>query len=223
MHIECPHCQAGYDIDSAVEGTVLICHQCGFEFSHFDQSDGETCRSELPPTRKTVRIWPWLMAIMLLAAGSGFWLQKDSWLDNRWFRSTLINLGIDMPWRSKDWLIPDKSVQAEWITRNDGSKVLVIRAVLKNLLSSDMPLPGIRINFFSETEPGRQTGTSLFELGLLPSDKLMRQVPYQRPATDRVPVRGMGKRAFTILVESVPEGTGGFTLMPVFNASDRPG
>jgi len=220
MHLECPHCQTNYEITHDVEDVLFVCHRCGLEFSATDQFSPENYQPEQAPVRKTAHIWPWLVAVLLLVICSGFWLQKDAWLDNRWFRSTLINIGFDMPLRVKDWRIVSESVRSVWITRNDDSRVLLIRGKIKNLLASDMLLPNIEITFFSKTAPDKQVAMSSFEIDLPPSDKLVRQVPYSRPDRDNMPVRALGSRAFTILVESVPEATGDFTLTPSFRTSD---
>ena len=220
MHLECPHCQTNYEITHDVEDVLFVCHRCGLEFSVTDQFSPENYQPGQAPVRKTAHIWPWLVAVLLLVICSGFWLQKDAWLDNRWFRSTLINIGFDMPLRVKDWRISSESVRSVWITRNDDSRVLLIRGKIKNLLASDMLLPNIEIAFFSKTEPDKQIAMSSFEIDLPPSDKLVRQAPYSRPDRDNMPVRALGSRAFTILVESVPEATGDFTLTPSFRTSD---
>jgi len=219
MHLECPHCQTSYDITHNVEDAVFVCHRCGVEFSATDQFSPENHQAEQAPVRKTAHIWPWFMAVALLVVGGGFWLQKDAWLDNRWFRSTLTNIGFDMPLRAKDWRIASESVHSVWITRNDDSRVLLIRGNIKNLLTSDMLLPNIEIVFFSKTEPDKQIAISSFEIDLPPSDKLVHQVPYSRPDRDNMPVRALGSRAFTILVEPVPEVTGDFTLTPSLRTS----
>jgi len=220
MHLECPHCQTSYDITPDVEDAVFVCHRCGLEFSATDQLSSENHQPEQAPVRKTVHIWPWFMAVALLVVSSGFWLQKDAWLDNRWFRSTLTNIGLDMPLRAKDWRIASESVHSVWITRNDGNKILLIRGNIKNLLASDMLLPNIEIALFSKTAPDKQIAVFTLEISLPPSDKLIHQAPYSSPARDNMPVRALGNRVFTIVMESVPEETGDFTLTPSLRSSD---
>jgi len=169
---------------------------------------------EQAPARKNTHIWPWLMMILILLASSGFWVQRNAWLDNRWFRSALINVGFDMPRRAKDWRIAQASVQPEWITRLDGSKILLVRGNIKNLLNSDMPLPNIKMMFFSKTEPDKQIANAVLEITLNPSDQQTHQVPYLAPARDARLVPALGNRSFTIVAQSVPENTGDFTLTP---------
>lgn len=165
-----------------------------------------------PPRRKEARIWPWLMIMLTLIISAGFWLQKDAWLDNRWLRSTAINLGYPMPLRDKDWRILPESVQAEWITRDDASTALLIRGRIKNLLTSELPAPGIEITFFSESHPDQKLGSRKLMFTLHPSKLAIRHVPYSRPKADRVPIMPEGEREFVFLIESPPENTGDFTL-----------
>jgi len=179
------------------------------------ESEAKPVETELAPVRKTAHIWPWLLTMLMLLAGAGFWVQKDAWLDNRRVRSTLMNIGIDMPLRAKDWRIAPASVSPEWLSRDDGGRMLRIRGNIKNLLGSDSPLPRINLIFFSKTEPDNQIASTMLEMILTPSDKQLAQAPYNVPARDTMPVPALGNRTFTIIAESVPEKTGDFTLTPV--------
>lgn len=164
------------------------------------------------PRRKKARIWPWLMIMLILIFSAGFWLQKDAWLDNRWFRSTAINLGCPLPLRDKDWRILPDSIQAKWITREDDSKALLIRGRVKNLLTSALPAPGIKITFFSDINPDQQLGSQRLPITLQPGKQSLLRVPYTAPEPDKVPVTPNGEREFVFLIESPPENTGDFIL-----------
>jgi len=215
MFLECPHCHVNYDITQDVADTVFVCHQCGQEFSEHTRAVAEQPgEAEQAPVRKTAHIWPWLLTILILLASAGFWVQKDAWLDNRQLRSSLINIGFAMPLRAKDWRIVPASVQPEWIRRKDGSRILRIRGDIKNLLSSDIPLPRIHIIFFSKTEPDTQIGTSMLEIVLASSGKQVNQESNQTAVRDAVPVSALGQRSFMVIAKSVPGGTGDFTLTP---------
>jgi len=218
MHLECPHCQALYDIARDVGDVVFVCHQCGQEFNpqavSFDRGDIAPVEAALAPVRNTAHIWPWLLMILIVLATTGFWVQKDAWLDNRWLRSTLINIGFDMTLRAKDWRISPASVQPKWIVRSDGSRILLVRGTIENLLNSDMSLPKINMMFFSKTEPDKKIGNAVFDITLKPSDQ---QMPDMILVRDSRPVAALGKRSFSIVAESVPEQTGDFTLTPVLH------
>ncbi len=164
------------------------------------------------PIRKKVRIWPWLMVMLTLIFSAGFWLQKDIWLDNRWFRSTAINLGLPMSLRDKDWRIIPDSVHAEWITRDDASTALMIRGRAKNLLTSEQPAPIIEVTFYSDLHPDQKLETRHLNITLQPGKQSVLRVPYTVPELDTIPVTPEGERKFTFLIESVPENTGDFTL-----------
>ncbi len=255
MQLECPHCQANYDIDSGIEGDLFVCHRCGLEFCLRDHTenelvggkmaedemvngepvdhgvaadkppqqvtsdDGEAVLAgvELAPVRKNAHIWPWLLTVLILLIGGGFQMQRDAWLDNRWLRSTLTNIGINLPMRTKDWRIDPENVQPKWISRSDGSKVLFVRGSIENLMRSDMPLPQIQLTFFSKADPRKQLGRTVLAIRLAPSDRQLHHVPYIPPPVDRAVVAALGKRGFAIMVESVPGETGDFTLMPALD------
>jgi hypothetical protein len=165
-----------------------------------------------PPQQKKVRIWPWLMVMLTLISSAGFWLQKDAWLDNRWFRSTAINLGFSMQLRDKDWLVIPGSVQAEWITRDDSSRALLIRGRVKNLLTSEMPVPVIEVTFFSDLHPDQKLGSRRLIITLRPDELSIRHVPYIAPEADTISVMPESEREFVFLIESVPENTSDFAL-----------
>jgi len=216
MHLTCPHCQARYDIARDVGDAVFVCYQCHQEFSAPAGVSGRGAIGPVDtaqaPVRDSARIWPWLLLMLILLTMTGFWVQKDAWLDNRYVRSILINIGIDMPLRAKDWRIDPASIQPQWIARSDGSRRLLVQGAIRNLLNSDMPLPGIRIMFFSKAEPDKQIGNTVLEIILKPSGQ---QIPALAAVRDLRPVPGLSQRRFTIVAESVPENTGDFTLMPV--------
>ena len=223
MHLSCPQCLTGYEIEGVPAHTTVVCHHCGIEFS-ISASPGEppdlkgpitnqgSEPAMAPPQRNKARIWTWLVAVLLLASAGGFWLQKEAWLDNRWIRSTAINLGIPTPLRDKDWSIDTDSVRAEWITREGGIKALVIRGRAKNLLSSELPPPAIEVKFFSRTQPTKVIASKQLNITLPPSNTLIGRLPYSPPPVDTAPVAPLGEREFVFVIESLSDETGEFTL-----------
>jgi len=215
MHLICPHCQSDYDLPNEQQIQPLLCHRCGHEFPsqqnppHDEPSETE---SFVFPERQRVRLLPWLMAILTLIAIAGFWFQYDAWMDQRWLRSAIIDVGFKLPARDKDWHIVANSVHPSWITRNDGSKLFIIRAQLKNLLSSAMPPPRIEVTFFSKTEPNQRLSTQEFDITELPSERMMQHVPYQPPAINHKPIAALATRKFVIIMDKIPQDTGDFSL-----------
>jgi len=175
-------------------------------------TDSEKWPDIAPPKRKRVRIWPWLMIMLTLIFSAGFWLQKDAWLDNRWFRSTAINLGFSMQLRDKDWRVIPDSIDAEWIRRDDASQALLIRGRVKNLLTSELPAPVIEVIFFSDLHPDQKLGSQRLIITVQPDKPSIQRVPYTAPEPNTLPVMPEGERKFVFLIESVPEHTGDFTL-----------
>lgn len=223
MYLSCPQCLTGYEIEGTPAHTTVVCHHCGVEFSISTEStqsiepkeptaNDDDAPAMAPPQRKNVRIWTWLIAVLILASAGGFWLQKEQWLDNRWFRSTAINFGAPIPLRDKDWRIDTDSVRVEWVTREGGSKVLVIRGRVKNLLSSELPPPAIEIKFFSRTQLNKEIANRRLTITLPPSRTAIGHLPYTPPAVDEIPVAPLGEREFVFVIESLPEEAGDFAL-----------
>lgn len=167
---------------------------------------------DVQPGRRKVRIWPWLMVMLALIFSAGFWLQKDAWLDNRWLRSTAMNLGINLQQRDKDWRVIPVSIQAEWVIRDDASQALLIKGRVKNLLTSELPAPGIEVTFYSDLHPDKKLASQLLNITLQPGKQSLLRVPYTAPKPDAIPVTPEGERKFTFLIESPPENSGDFTL-----------
>jgi len=168
-----------------------------------------------PPERAVARIWPWLTTMLIIIGGTGFWLKHEVWLDNTWFRSLLINMHLPMTVRNKDWHIIPDSVHAQWIKRSDGSQALLIEGRIENLLYSEIPLPEIEIRFYSALDPEQPIATRRLVITQPPTIEAIRQVPFQAPPADRVPVAARGERGFVLLLESLPENTGDFTLTAI--------
>jgi len=167
---------------------------------------------EEPLAPASRRIWPWLISVLMLTIVSGFWLQKDDWLDNRWFRSTAINAGLPLKLRDKDWRVIPESVHAQWIIRNNDSRALVIEGRVENLLTSELGLPKIEVAFFDKEHPDQILISRLLEITLPPAVSAIRRAPFMLPDRDIIPVPPLGQRGFILLLESLPEQAGDFAL-----------
>ncbi len=117
-----------------------------------------------------------------------------------------------MQQRDKDWRVIPDSIQAEWITRDEASKALLIRGRVKNLLTSELPAPTIEVTFFSDTHPDKKLGTQRLKITLQPGEQSILHVPYTAPELDTIPIAPEGEREFVFLIESPPENSGDFTL-----------
>jgi len=193
------------------------------EASPDDAAPRKEAAAELlpPPERAVARIWPWLATMLIIIGGSGFWLKHEAWLDNTWFRSLLINMHLPVTVRNKDWHIIPDSVHAEWIKRSDGSQALLIEGRIENLLYSEIPLPEIEIQFYSALDPDRPVATRRLVITQPPTIEAIRRVPFHTPPADRVPVAARGERGFVLLLESLPENTGDFTLTAIAEKKDQ--
>jgi len=166
-----------------------------------------------PPPRRKARIVPWLLAVVLLIAGTGFWINHEAWLDNPWLRSVLINLGMGMDIRDKDWHIDPESVSATWLERRGGQTVLVITGDVHNRLQTDLPPPLIHFTLYARDNPDE----TILERDLIitrpPLMQTIRQAPYSPPPRDDTPIAALGKRGFILVLEDLPQNAGNFSLL----------
>ncbi len=185
-----------------------------------DEAEGEAAEAETadftlpPPLRRGPRIWPWLAAMLIAIAGAGFYVQKDQWLANPALRGMLANLHLPLPPRDDDWQVEPASVLAQWIRRDDGSRVLVIEGKVKNRLDADLPPPAIEIVFFDPDAPDQVLERRVLPITAPPSLEAIRHAPWSPPPVDDIPVPARGERAFVLVLERLPERTGDFTLLP---------
>lgn len=165
-----------------------------------------------PPPRTRVRIMPWLLTIVLLIAVSGFWIKHDAWLDDPWLRSVLINVGLPVEVRDKDWQIQPESVHAQWVKRDNGSQVLVIEGRVKNLLQCELVPPAIRFSIFAKDDPEHLLLERELMISQPPLMLAIRHAPYIMQPEDHVPVTALGDRGFVLVLEGLPKNAGDFTL-----------
>jgi len=235
MRIVCPHCQTAYRLDGVDEETILVCHRCGNVFRHHQvKQDAKTIQAPTPteemhagghllpsrPSRARARIMPWLLTIGLIMTTSGLWLTHDAWLDNPWLRSVLINTGFPLKVRNKDWRIKPGTVQAQWIRRNDGSRILVIEGRVENLLQCEITPPAIHFSLFAKDAPKHLLLERELLISQPPLMSDIRHAPYVMPPEDQVPVTALGDRGFVLALEGLPENAGDFTLSAIARNPD---
>ena len=168
--------------------------------------------SSLPPRAK-LRIMPWLMGVIFLIAGSGFWLNHDAWMDDPWLRSVMLNIGLDIEVRDKDWLVDPDSVSATWLTRSDKETVLVITGEVNNLLQTDLLPPNIHFTLFARDNPDELILERNLIITRPPLMQAIRQAPYMPPARDNTKIPALGKRGFVLVLEDMPQNAGNFSLL----------
>ncbi len=174
----------------------------------------------LPPARGRAAIWPWLIVILLMIGGSGFWYKQDVWLDHPWVRSVLINMHLPVQVRDRDWHIIPESVHGQWLTRDDQSRVLVIEGRVANRLYSELSPPQIQVQFFDDSGLDQILGKVTVAITEPPGIEQIKHAPFVSPEIDRVPVEAQGERGFFLVLDSLPERTADFTLTAVVRKSD---
>ena len=152
--------------------------------------------------------------MFLVIAGLGLWTQRDAWLDDPKARATLINLGLPLAIRDKDWRIPPASVHAEWVRRDDGSQVLVIEGKVENRLEAELPPPYIHVTVFDRMRPDRALVERTLPITEPPLMATIRRAPFAPPPEDALPVAPLGERGFVLVLEGLPDNAGEFALSP---------
>jgi len=165
-----------------------------------------------PPPRARARIMPWLITVVLLIGGTGFWVNHDAWLDDPWLRSVLINAGIDMEIRDKDWLVDPDSVSAVWVERKGADTALVITGEVGNRLQTDLQPPLIHVTLFARDNPDEVITERDMIITRPPLMQSIRRAPFIAPPRDNTPVAALEKRGFVLVLENLPQNAGNFTL-----------
>ncbi|MDQ6955846.1 MAG: hypothetical protein Q9M21_01490 [Mariprofundaceae bacterium] len=161
-------------------------------------------KERLLPERGQTHIWYWLILVLLCISGLGIWNNQKQWLAQPWVRSLMMNMQVSIASNPADWDILKNNIHSQWIDRQDDSRVLFIDGYIQNRLLSDQIPPAIQINFF-DMPNSRAIQTRTLAITEPPSLPTIRHAPYIAPAIDQVPISAGGKRAFTLIIENVPE------------------
>jgi len=165
-----------------------------------------------PPPRAKARIMPWLITVVLLIGGTGFWVNHETWLDDPWLRSVLINTGVKMQIRDKDWRVQPDSVSAVWIERKNAGTALVITGEAHNLLQTELRPPLIHVTLYAQDNPDEIIAERDEIITRPPLMQTIRSAPYSPPPRDDTPIIALGKRGFILVLEDLPQNAGNFTL-----------
>ncbi len=205
--------------NQAVSKAVADIEPAGIgEPAESSETTEEDNKAALPPARKSVAIWPWLIFILLIIGGSGVWYKQDIWLDHPWVRSMLINMHLPVEVRDKDWRIVPESVHGQWLTRDDQSRILVIEGRVANRLYCELSPPQIQVHFFDDSGLDKVLGKVTLAITEPPGLEQVKHAPFEMPEIDRVPVEAQGERGFFLVLDSLPERTADFTLTAVVNS-----
>ncbi len=168
--------------------------------------------ARLLPERAQTHIWHWLILVLLCISGLGIWSNQKQWLAQPWVRSLMMNMQISIDSTPADWDILKDHIHSQWIDRQDDSRVLFIDGYIQNRLLGEQIPPSIQISFF-DMPNSRAIQTRTLAITEPPSLPTIRHAPYIAPAIDQVPISAGGKRAFTLVIENVPEQTREISIM----------
>jgi len=167
-------------------------------------SHAQLSEERLLPKRSQTRIWHWFIVVLLCISALGIWNNQKQWLAQPWVRSFMMNMQLSVTSSPADWGIVKNNIHSQWIDRQDHSRVLFIDGYIQNRLLSDQTPPSIQISFF-DMPNSRAIQTRTIAITEPPSLPKIRHAPYTAPAIDQVPISAGGQRAFTLVIENVPE------------------
>jgi len=218
MHVTCPQCHATYELKDDVHHALLVCHRCQTEFA----MDGMSVSTEptlsdqkiIPenpmdmmrpaPQRKKARIWPWLTAVLLIIIGLGLQYNQALWQQQVWLRNILIQFHYPLQTQANDWRISGGQSHRQWVTRQDGSRVLMLTGSIQNRLDAPQLPPQLIVQFYdvSNTSPMQ---SDVVPISMPTNIPQIRHAPYIAPDKDLRPIPAHGQREFTLVFEHVPE------------------
>jgi len=156
------------------------------------------------PQRRQARLWTWLIGVLCVISGIGVWQNIDQWQKQSWVRSAMINLQYPMPKQRSDWHIDKDNLHSQWITRQDKSRVLFIDGYVYNQILADQTPPTLQVGLL-DMPNSAPLSVRYMHITEPPSLPQIRHAPYTPPAVDNIPVSAHGKRAFTLIIEDIPE------------------
>ncbi|PCI44193.1 MAG: hypothetical protein COB41_05010 [Proteobacteria bacterium] len=212
-HVETAKKEATVEIKEEPEAPPAD-HEPALPAPQTDETDADVEQHDIPhielseerllPERGQTRIWHWLILVLLCISLLGIWNNQKQWLAQPWMRSLMMNMKFSVTANPADWRIIKDSLHSQWIDRQDDSRVLFIDGYIQNRLLSDQAPPAIQVNFF-DMPNSHSIQTRTITITEPPSLPTIRHAPYIAPAVDQIPVRAGGQRAFTLVIENVPE------------------
>jgi len=179
-----------------------------------DKTDADAEPHDLPhiqlsedlalPKRKQTRIWHWLILVLICISLLGIWNNQKLWLAQPWMRSLMMNMQLSVTSSAADWGISKDNLHSQWIDRQNHSRVLFIDGYIQNRLLSEQAPPAIQVSFY-DMPNSHAIQTRIIAITEPPNLPSIRHAPYIAPAIDQIPVSAGGQRAFTLVLENVPE------------------
>jgi len=169
-----------------------------------DMPDIQLSEDRLLPERSQTRIWHWLILVLICISLLGIWNNQKQWLAQPWMRSLMMNMQLSVTSSPADWGILKDNLHSQWIDRQNHSRVLFIDGYIQNRLLSEQAPPAIQVSFY-DMPNSRAIQTRIITITEPPNLPTIRHAPYIAPAIDQIPVSAGGQRAFTLVLENVPE------------------
>ena len=121
----------------------------------------------------------------------------------------MMQAGFPVSPQASDWMIIKDRLSSQWIERQDHSHALLINGYIQNRTSVPQNPPAIQLSLLSDNHLLQTRDIIITEP---PGIADINHAPYLAPAVDQVPVSAHGQRAFTLLLENVPEQANAFSI-----------
>lgn len=220
MEVGCPNCGNRYRLPAPpLRNPAFHCLACDTRFSIHTApvvdpptaaprtesaaiipgEEAPTSVATAPLATPPVRLWPWLMALLLIVAAIGGWLNRQAWAHAPLLQS------LEAWWapqRSIGWGIT--ATEPQWITRRDAPPLLAIGLQLHNKVMFDRPPPPLLL--ITHRRGARKPGDAqLVTLHHQPSLTQLEQPDWHPPEADRTPIAAGGERDYTVVLDHPPD------------------
>ncbi|MDX8382932.1 MAG: hypothetical protein R8M45_02550 [Ghiorsea sp.] len=220
-----------------IKNAILVCHRCDTEFDTYGNTiveDSEAkkifkAQEDAAPTfglhdliqsgmrSRNQHIWLWMVLVLLVLSAVGLSLRWEHWQLQSSIRGYSLQTHQSALILDRDWHISPNSVSTQWLKREDKSIVLLIEGQVENMVNTALPLPEIQMIFVSQMGQKTEKIEVITEPANIPT---MQAVPFASPPIDTLPVSGLNKRSFMLLIEDVPDSSAHILLHA--KATQRP-
>ncbi|MDX8409293.1 MAG: hypothetical protein R8J84_04505 [Mariprofundales bacterium] len=156
-------------------------------------------RAPEPPVAQG-KLWPWLLLLLLLISGIGFWFNQTRWLE------------ASLPLTVRAWWAPQRSIgweidhiRPQWLPRDHAPPLLAIALQLHNRAFLRRAAPPVLLTLQVRNPQQPSAGPQLVALTQQPSLVQLSQIPWQPPENDHRPIGANGHRGYTIILDHTPK------------------
>jgi len=153
----------------------------------------------MPAPQPRGKLWPWLLVLLLLISGIGFWLNHSRWM------MAEIPLSVRAWWapqRSLGWKIHD--IHSQWVSRPQGKPLLTLSFTLENHTLFHRPPPPLLATFHTRNSH-HIASPRVIVLTQQPTQQQLMQTPWIPPQEDHRKVPANGRLSYTVVFNNPPK------------------